>query len=78
MRDYLDVEEIFGICDTDKYRGSNKAKEKELRDRCRSEARGDHCGRWMYRLGAGRWEVRDTKVRVEIALSYLQLFASKN
>ena len=34
----LDVEEVFGVCDTDEYRGSNDAKEETLGDRGRCEA----------------------------------------
>ena len=41
----LDMKEIFGVCDTDKYRRTNKAKEEELRDRCCGEAGGDHVDR---------------------------------
>ena len=46
MRYNLDIKEVLGVRDTDKYRGSNDTKEKELRDRCRSEAGGDHSDGW--------------------------------
>ena len=47
MRYDLYVEEVLRVCDTDKYRRSNDTEEEEPRDRCRSEAGGNHCGLYM-------------------------------
>ena len=69
VRDHLNVEEVFGICNADEDRGCYHAEEEGLGDPRRREAGGKHSGCLERRLKGMLCVVARTRAALKVELT---------